>query len=666
MYTTLGAVARVVGGGTPSTKDPDNFTDKGGHAWLTPADLGGTHRMYVKRGARNLTPKGLATSSAKLLPKGAVLMSSRAPIGYVAVADSDICTNQGFKNFICSEALQPEYAFWWLTFIRPLLEQMGSGSTFAEISGAKAREIPIHLPPLAEQHRIVEKVEEVLAGVNAAKVRLVRVPAVLRRFRNAVLAAACSGTLTEGWRQQQPTLQRPRIPVLTGPASKSRRKGANLSGDQDLLVDEQMPELPEEWTYARVDRLTESGTVITYGIVLPGPEIPRGVPYVRQQDIVNGTVLIDQLRHTSSEIANQHERSRLQAGDVLLCIIRNLRVAIVPEGIDGANLTQGAVRIRARSDVLLGSYLAVYLTSPHAQGWMKRRYFGMDMPRINVEDARAVPVALPSPDEQREIVTRVRNLFDLADAIERRVATSTDRADKLIQVTLAKAFRGELVPTEAELARNETRSYEPASALVERVGACPMHPDVRSSRAERCPKCGMKLVPSHLVHEAAHAEGPHTHVGAHQHDDYQRETASEHAHQPSGIEWEDDMVDVNRMTNPTNMRWKLIDRQTGAEGAAIDWRFRVGEQVKIRLVNEMDSDHPMHHPVHIHGAGRFLVLSRDGVAESNLVWKDTVLVPTGEIVDILLDVTHPGVWMAHCHIAEHHESGMMFSFRVDL
>jgi FtsP/CotA-like multicopper oxidase with cupredoxin domain len=196
--------------------------------------------------------------------------------------------------------------------------------------------------------------------------------------------------------------------------------------------------------------------------------------------------------------------------------------------------------------------------------------------------------------------------------------------------------------------------------------ACPMHPDVRSSRAERCPKCGMKLVPSQLVHEAAHREGRHAQVGADQHDDQQRDTGSEHAHQPAGIEWEDDMVDVNRMTNPANMRWKLIDRQTGAEGAAIDWRFRVGAQVKIRLVNEMDSDHPMHHPFHIHGAGRFLVLSRDGVAESNLVWKDTVLVRTGETVDILLDVTHPGVWMAHCHIAEHHESGMMFSFRVDL
>ena len=83
------------------------------------------------------------------------------------------------------------------------------------------------------------------------------------------------------------------------------------------------------------------------------------------------------------------------------------------------------------------------------------------------------------------------------------------------------------------------------------------------------------------------------------------------------------------MTTPANMRWILLDRDTGERNHGIDWRFRVGDQVKIRLVNEMDSDHPMHHPFHVHGAGRFLILSRDGTVEPNLVWKDTVLVRGG-------------------------------------
>jgi FtsP/CotA-like multicopper oxidase with cupredoxin domain len=137
-----------------------------------------------------------------------------------------------------------------------------------------------------------------------------------------------------------------------------------------------------------------------------------------------------------------------------------------------------------------------------------------------------------------------------------------------------------------------------------------------------------------------------------------------HGHAAGSIEWEDTMEEVNRATNPTNMRWLLVDRQTGQQNAGVDWTFTVGDRVKIRILNEMDSDHPMHHPFHIHGAGRFLVLSRDGATEPNLVWKDTVLVRTGEVVDILLDVSNPGLWMAHCHIAEHAASGMMFSFNV--
>ncbi|WP_217913638.1 multicopper oxidase family protein [Miltoncostaea marina] len=229
---------------------------------------------------------------------------------------------------------------------------------------------------------------------------------------------------------------------------------------------------------------------------------------------------------------------------------------------------------------------------------------------------------------------------------------------------------------------------EPASG--DALYVCPMHPEVVRGEPGRCPECGMRLVPAALVAEATTGadHGGHSAPGtaAREADDHTAHHAAEHghhahpardapAHEPHagghsheagrGIEWEDDMVEVNRMTTPATMRWMLVDRDTGARNAEIDWRFRVGDRVKIRLVNEMDSDHPMHHPFHIHGAGRFLVLTRDGAVEPNLVWSDTVLVRTGATVDILLEVTNPGIWMAHCHIAEHHEGGMMLGFTVD-
>jgi FtsP/CotA-like multicopper oxidase with cupredoxin domain len=194
------------------------------------------------------------------------------------------------------------------------------------------------------------------------------------------------------------------------------------------------------------------------------------------------------------------------------------------------------------------------------------------------------------------------------------------------------------------------------------IYACPMHPEVVSDQPGRCPKCGMKLLAAESVPKpaAAHDAGAMEEHGGHAagHDHGEGHATAE------GIEWEDDMVEVNRLTTTATMHWKFLDRTTGADSPTIDWHFTVGDRVKLRLVNEMDSDHPMHHPFHLHGAGRFLVLSRDGVVEPNLVWKDTVLVRTGQMVDILFDVSNPGLWMAHCHIAEHMQSGMMFSFNV--
>lgn len=178
--------------------------------------------------------------------------------------------------------------------------------------------------------------------------------------------------------------------------------------------------------------------------------------------------------------------------------------------------------------------------------------------------------------------------------------------------------------------------------------ACPMHPEVTSEELGTCPKCGMKLVPADAVPAEAGSGEAHAH--------------GDHA---DGLEWEDLMPEINRQTDTGNMIWQLVDKETGDANEAISWAFTQGDRVKIRLVNEMEgSDHPMHHPFHIHGAGRFLVLSRDGEPEPNLVWKDTVLLRAGETIDILLDVSNPGRWMAHCHIAEHTESGMMFTFDV--
>ena len=129
------------------------------------------------------------------------------------------------------------------------------------------------------------------------------------------------------------------------------------------------------------------------------------------------------------------------------------------------------------------------------------------------------------------------------------------------------------------------------------------------------------------------------------------------------VEWTDGMPNMNWLSTSNEVRWILRDEAAGTENAEIDWRFRLGDVVKIRLRNDADAFHPMHHPIHLHGQ-RFLVLSRDGVPNRNLAWKDTVLVPVGSTVDVLMEASNPGEWMIHCHIAEHLDAGMMGSFTV--
>ena len=137
----------------------------------------------------------------------------------------------------------------------------------------------------------------------------------------------------------------------------------------------------------------------------------------------------------------------------------------------------------------------------------------------------------------------------------------------------------------------------------------------------------------------------------------------EEEHGEDGIEWEDDMAMMNNMSSDENIEWVIEDTDTGAKNDEIDWSFKTGDLVKVRVYNDEKGMHPMQHPLHFHGQ-RFVVLAEDGELNENMQWKDTVLIPKGQTVDLLVDMSNAGKWMAHCHIAEHLHSGMMFNFEV--
>lgn len=151
-HIKLGNISEVIGGGTPSTKNYDFWN--GNIPWLTPKDLSGYNSRYISRGERNITKLGLQNSSARMLPKGAVLLTSRAPIGYIAIAENDVCTNQGFKSIVLKDGYCPEFFYYLLKNNIDYIVGMGSGSTFAEISGTQVKNLEFTVPPMDVQKKI--------------------------------------------------------------------------------------------------------------------------------------------------------------------------------------------------------------------------------------------------------------------------------------------------------------------------------------------------------------------------------------------------------------------------------------------------------------------------------------------------------------------------------
>ncbi len=255
VWTEMGAIADVAGGGTPSTKDTANY-DGGEIAWITPADLSGYTQKYIQRGSRNITSKGLRGSSARLLPSGTVLFSSRAPIGYVAIASRPVSTNQGFKNFVLNSGVQPDYAYYYLKRAKDLITQLGAGTTFKEVSGAKAARVPCPLPPLPEQHRIVAEIEKHLTRLDASVAALQRARANLKRYRAAVLKAACEGRLvpTEAELARAEGREFEPADVLLNRILRERRARWEVD-EHDTPDMRALPELPEGWTWVTVGQL---------------------------------------------------------------------------------------------------------------------------------------------------------------------------------------------------------------------------------------------------------------------------------------------------------------------------------------------------------------------------------------------------------------------------
>lgn len=191
---TLGEIGEIISGGTPSTKQADNFG--GDIAWITPADLSNHNNKFISQGKRNISEKGLKNSSARLVPKGTILFSSRAPIGYVAIASNQLCTNQGFKNLIPNKNVSSEFVYYYLLNSKNLAESYASGTTFKEISAKSFSKLPIPLPPLETQKQIVKLLEKHLQHADKTGEFIESALNKAKQLKQSLLKSAFLGKLT--------------------------------------------------------------------------------------------------------------------------------------------------------------------------------------------------------------------------------------------------------------------------------------------------------------------------------------------------------------------------------------------------------------------------------------------------------------------------------------
>lgn len=257
-WVRLEELGEIIGGGTPKTSTPE-FWD-GDIAWLTPADMKNIKGKYASSGARNITQLGLDKSSARLMPAGTVLYSSRAPIGYIAIANNDISTNQGFKSLVPVNTEISEYMYYCLISRTNNIVSRASGTTFKEISGSEFGLTVVPVPPLEEQHRIVAKIEEILPYIDQYDKAYTKLETFNKKFpedmKKSILQMAMQGKLVEQ-RPEEGTADELYEQIVAEKAQLI--KDGKIKKEKPLpeITEDEIPfEIPSSWRWVRLGEIT--------------------------------------------------------------------------------------------------------------------------------------------------------------------------------------------------------------------------------------------------------------------------------------------------------------------------------------------------------------------------------------------------------------------------
>ena len=439
----------------PNTKPEEEPQREFGYIDISAIDNSNFTITDVKRFRGNEAP---SRARRPVQPNDILFSNVRTYLRNVALVESDcpakLCST-GFTVLRPNGAVEPRYLFRYVLtddFIDRVSPQQ-TGTHYPATSDRVVMAEQIPLAPIDEQRRIVTKIEALVAKVRSSQERLDKIPTIIKRFRQAVLAAACAGTLTADWRKTHTAA------------------GSGFQGSSDA---EGLGELPDTWQWTTVAAMCSS-------IVDCPHSTPRwaesGRICVRTTNFRPGHLDLAEVRFVSKQTYRERvERLTPKPGDILYSREGGILgiACMVPAGVDLC-LGQRMMLFRV-SHAADATFLMNWLNSPLILRRVVELTGGSASPHLNVGDIKDFPAPLPPPAEQREIVRRTKELFGLANRLEARYVKAKAQVDRLTQSVLAKAFRGELVTTEAELARREGREYETAGELLGRIKAAPAAP----------------------------------------------------------------------------------------------------------------------------------------------------------------------------------------------
>lgn len=388
-WVRLNAVGKVIGGGTPKTGVSAYWN--GDIPWITPADLGKNHDQIICSGAKLITQKGLDESAARLMPKGSIVYSSRAPIGHIAIAGNDLCTNQGCKSFVPeSKCILTEWAYYMLIARTSDIQSRASGTTFKEISGKGMGETWIPLPPLLEQIRIVTKIEKSFTEIDCAEKAYRELQTLAGVLRGKILQDAVMGKL---------------VPQLDG------EPAVGQIGETPEIIPF---EIPQKWKWVR---LSAVGEIVGGGTPKTGVSeywdgdiswiTPTDLGKNSNQTIYSGAKLITQKGLDKSSAKLMPKGS----------IVYSSRAPIGHIAVAGKELcTNQGCKSFVPDTKFISTEWAYYMLIARTRN-IQSRASGTTFKEISGKDMGETWISLPPLPEQRRIVAKVEELMTQVDKL---------------------------------------------------------------------------------------------------------------------------------------------------------------------------------------------------------------------------------------------------------